>query len=168
MIRSSEEQTGSETLRRGRRTALTTASGTIRVATGGGLQFVDLTDRVGRWVRRTGIRRGWVNVQSTHTTAAILLNENEPLLLEDLARTIEAIAPRESDYRHDDFTVRTTNLTPDERRNGHSHCKAMLLKASETLNIVAGRLDLGRWQRLFLVELDGAQRRRVSVVALGA
>jgi secondary thiamine-phosphate synthase enzyme len=70
-------------------------------------------------------------------------------------------------YEHDDFGRRTVNLTPDERSNGHAHCRAALLRTSESVPIVDGALTLGRWQRVFLVEFDGPRRREVAV-ALGA
>jgi secondary thiamine-phosphate synthase enzyme len=138
------------------------------VRTRGGIEFVDLTPWVAAAVDRSGLRDGIVNVQSRHTTAAIVVNEAEPLLLEDLRETLERFAPRQAAYRHDDFSVRTVNLEPDEPQNGHSHCKALLLRASESINLVQGRLDLGRWQRVFLVELDGARVRSVSLTIVGA
>lgn len=140
----------------------------LRVRTLGCLQFVDLTEAVREAVARSGIRTGIVNVQSHHTTAAILVNEAEPLLLEDLRQTLERLAPSQDRYRHDDFAVRTVNLGPDEPANGHAHCKAALLRASETLNVAGGELELGRWQRVFLLELDAPRERTVSLVIVGA
>ncbi len=58
-------------------------------------------------------------------------------------------------------------MTPDEKPNGHAHCKALFLRSSETINIVDGRLQLGRWQRIFLLELDCPRRRTVSVMVMG-
>ena len=131
------------------------------------LQFIDITDSIIERVQSSGVWRGWLNVQSKHTTATILLNENEPLLLEDMKRVLENLASRNRNYKHDDFSIRTANLSPGEYQNGHSHCKAMFLRASETLNIVDGEIDLGLWQRIFLVELDRARERTVSVMVLG-
>jgi secondary thiamine-phosphate synthase enzyme len=133
-----------------------------------GVAFVDLTPWVLQAVERSGVLDGLVTVQSTHTTASIVVNEAEPLLLEDLRDALERFAPRQAAYRHDDFSVRTVNVEPGEPANGHSHCKALLLRASETLTVRAGRPRLGRWQRVFLVELDGARRRRVALSVLGA
>jgi secondary thiamine-phosphate synthase enzyme len=62
---------------------------------------------------------------------------------------------------------RTVNLAPDERANGHAHCRALLLGPTALLNVADGRLQLGRWQRVFLVELDGPRRREISVQVLG-
>jgi secondary thiamine-phosphate synthase enzyme len=132
------------------------------------LEFIDITDSVLWLVERSGVRDGIVNVQTRHTTTAIIVNENEPLLLEDMRRTLERLAPQEASYQHNDFTIRTVNMGPDETPNGHSHCKAMFLKTSETLNIVDGVIQLGRWQRIFLVELDGTRKRTVSVMVFGS
>src|ERR1700722_4153587 len=114
----------------------------IQVATRRCLDFIDITDHVCKAVAESQVRDGMVNVQTRHTTTAILVGEHEPLLIEDLAKTLERLAPCHSDYRHDDFDVRTVNMCPDEEKNGHSHCKALFLRSSECLNIVDGRLDL--------------------------
>ena len=132
------------------------------------LEFIELTDRVAEVVRDSGVLHGMVNIQTKHTTAALVVGEHEPLLLEDLRKVLEKLAPSTAAYRHDDFTVRTVNLCPDEEKNGHSHCKALFLRTSETLNVVDGRMELGQWQRIFVIELDGARVRRVSVTVLGA
>ena len=58
-------------------------------------------------------------------------------------------------------------MPPDERPNGHAHAKALLLRTAETVNVAAGRLQLGTWQRVLLVELDGPREREVSLLALG-
>lgn len=131
------------------------------------LQFIDLTAAIRQFVNDSSIVDGLLNVQTRHTTTAIIINENEPLLLDDLKKTLERLAPSTVSYQHDDFEIRTENLTPDERPNGHAHCKALFLRSSETLNIINGELDLGRWQRLFLLELDGARDRTVSLSILG-
>ena len=100
-------------------------------------------------------------------TAAIVVNECEPLLLTDFRAMLEDAAPSDGSYRHDDAAVRTVNLTPDERVNGHSHCRALLLAPSACLNVIDGCLQLGRWQRVLLAELDGPRERQVAVLILG-
>jgi len=147
--------------------ALKTYHDVIHVRTQACLQFIDVTDPVGDIVRESGIRYGLVNIQTRHTTTAIVVNENEPLLLEDMKRVLEKLAPHDGGYQHDDFQIRTVNLLPGEDPNGHAHCKAMLLGTSETLNIVDGTIHLGRWQRIFLIELDRAKDRTVSVMVMG-
>jgi secondary thiamine-phosphate synthase enzyme len=102
-----------------------------------------------------------------HTTAAIRINENEPFLLQDFRAFLRRLAPSEQGvYKHDDLRHRP-DVPPDEPMNGHAHCQHLLLSAGETVPIVEGRLELGRWQRIFLIELCSARERRVIVQVLG-
>ena len=133
--------------------------GTIHVTTTQPTEFVDLTDRLERLVADAGFRFGILNVQTLHTTTAVVVNEHEPLLLADFQALLEAAAPGDGRYSHDDTTVRTVNMTDAERPNGHAHCRALLLPSSACLNVAQGRLRLGQWQRVFLVELDGPRER---------
>lgn len=130
-------------------------------------EFVDLTEQIEALVDDAGIFAGLVHVQSLHTTTAIVVNEHEPLLMEDFAELLANAAPRDRMYLHDDMSARTVNLAPGERPNGHSHCRALLLGSSVSLNVASGAIQLGRWQRIFLVELDGPRRREVSVLVYG-
>src|SRR5262245_22370076 len=139
----------------------------IRVTTERPMEFIDLTDRIEALAAQAGIHAGIVNIQSLHTTTAIVVNEHEPLLLADFGALLSRAAPRDAAYRHDDMSARTVNLAPHERPNGHAHCQALLLPSSATLNVAGGRLQLGRWQRVFLVELDGPRVRDVSILVLG-
>jgi len=139
----------------------------IRVTTERPTEFIDLTERLEALVAAADIGSGFVNVQTLHTTTAIVVNEHEPLLLTDFVSLLERTAPRHADYRHDDWFMRTVNVTADERNNGHGHCRALLLGASACLNVIEGRLQLGQWQRVFLVELDGPRDREISVLAFG-
>jgi secondary thiamine-phosphate synthase enzyme len=138
----------------------------VHLRTDQSLQFVDVTELVAERVRRSKIERGLVCVQTLHTTTGILVNEGEPLLTEDLQHALERLAPRDLRYAHDDV-ARRADAAPDESANGHAHCKALLLAPSATLTVVDGQMVLGRWQRLFLVELDGGRKRSLSIVVLG-
>ena len=93
---------------------------TIRCTTNRPTEFVDVTARLAELVAASDIRVGFVNVQSLHTTTAIIVNEHEPLLLDDFAALLDRTAPRGAGYRHDDASVRTVNVTADERINGHA------------------------------------------------
>jgi secondary thiamine-phosphate synthase enzyme len=135
---------------------------TISVVTREETEFIDLTPALVALVQSLGVREGVLTVQTRHTTTGVMINEHEPLLLEDLKAMFERLVSA-GPYEHDDFERRTVNLTPDERVNGHAHCRAALLRTSESVPIVDGALTLGRWQRLFLVEFDGPRRREVSV-----
>lgn len=129
--------------------------------------FIDLTDKVKDFVKKSGVRNGMVNIQTFHTTTAILLNEKETGLLEDIKKSLDRLAPNDIYYQHDDFEVRTENICDDECRNGHSHCKAIRLPVSHCLNVVNGELQLGTWQRLLFFELDRARQRKAQVLVLG-
>lgn len=128
------------------------------------IQFLDITDDVADLVRSAGLREGVASVFSRHTTAAVCIQEDEPLLLEDLRAFLERSAPADLHYRHNDFRVRTVHMHEDESPNGHSHCMQMMLGTSETVPVEDGQLLLGTWQRIFLVELDGPRPRREVVI----
>jgi secondary thiamine-phosphate synthase enzyme len=140
---------------------------TICLRTRGCMEFHDCTELIQTLVQQSGIQDGLIHIQSKHTTASVLVNENEPLLLQDMKRVLEKIAPQSDSYLHNDFSIRTVNMNDREDRNGHSHCKALFLPVSQMINIVDGQIDLGRWQRIFLLELDREKERMISVVILG-
>jgi secondary thiamine-phosphate synthase enzyme len=131
-------------------------------------EFVDLTARLERIIAEIGFSIGVVNVQVRHTTAALVVNEQEPLLLADFEDFLAGLAPAAVRYRHDDRLLGLGRDPADhERRNGHSHCRALLLPSTASLNVMEGRLQLGPWQRVFFVELDGPRDREVSMMLLG-
>jgi len=130
-------------------------------------EFLDITDEVLGAIEESAVQEGTVTVFSRHTTAAVVINEHEPLLLKDMARFLQTMAPREADYRHNDFVIRTANMTEDECPNGHSHCQHLFLGTSETVPIAEGRPLLGRWQRVFMIELDRPRAREVIVQVQG-
>jgi secondary thiamine-phosphate synthase enzyme len=146
---------------------LTACTERLRLRTRARVEFVDVTEAVERTVRRSGVAQGLVCIQTQHTTTAVVVNENEPGLLEDMVDVLERLVPKGGPYRHDDL-ARRIGVPPDEPANADAHCKAIFLSASQTLTVDAGRLLLGRWQRIFLVELDGGRVRTVSVTVLGA
>ncbi len=139
----------------------------VRLVTRHPTEFIDLTDRLEAIVAARGIRAGVLNVQTRHTTTAIVVNEHEPLLLADFEDLLEGLAPVAVRYRHDVIAARGVNIRAGERANGHAHCRALLLPPSASLNVADGRLLLGEWQRVFLVELDGPREREVSVLVFG-
>ncbi len=133
----------------------------------GAPEFIDITQEVKDVLARSEIREGSVLVFTRHTTAAIEINEDEPLLMEDLKQFLLRIAPRDGNYKHNDFFIRTANMTEDECPNGHAHCQHLLLGTSETIPVVDSELLLGRWQRIFLIELDRPRERQVFIQVQG-
>ena len=125
-------------------------------------EFIDLTDKIQQKVMESGVVQGLAIIMSAHTTAAIVVNEHEPELFKDLDRLLREIAPEDNMYGHNGVPC-----GKGEQPNGHAHCQALLLSASASLPIFGGQLALGRYQRVFLVELDCARPRGVTVALLG-
>jgi secondary thiamine-phosphate synthase enzyme len=132
--------------------------------------FVDLTDDLRRAVKDAGITEGLVVAFCAHTTCALLINEWEDGALDDFRRHLTELVPHEGAYyRHDDFELRTQNLHPDERRNGHAHVKAMLLSAtSHAIPVADGEPSLGTWQRLLFFEMDEPKERTITLQVFGS
>jgi secondary thiamine-phosphate synthase enzyme len=147
---------------------LTLWAETLAFQTASARQFLDVTDQVAAVVRRSRVSQGWVSVFSKHTTAAVVLNENEPLLLEDLGAMLERLSAAGGVYQHNDLSRRTGEMDPEECANGHAHCQHLLIGASENIPVADGRPDLGRWQRIFLLELDRPRDRQLVVQVFGA
>jgi secondary thiamine-phosphate synthase enzyme len=129
-------------------------------------EIVDITNHVRQAVIDSKLSSGIAVVFCPHTTAAIRLNHNEPLLMQDLMKALYRLVPIDTSYSHDLFEVRQ-NVAPNERSNGHAHVKSFLLGSSETLVIEKGDLSLGGKQSLFFVELDGGRKREVYLKLMG-
>jgi heptaprenyl diphosphate synthase len=125
-------------------------------------EFIDLTPRLQAEVTASGLHNGRLYLQSLHTTLGLTVNENEPLLLEDLRGMLERLVPQDAGYRHDDLSLRT-GVAEREPANGHAHGRLLLLQPQCTLLVEDGRLVLGQWQSVLAVELDGPRRRQLSL-----
>ncbi len=130
-------------------------------------EFIDITDWVCRCVAESKVANGFVVVFSKHTTAAIKINENEPLLLKDMEIFLEKLSPRDGGYQHNDFSIRTVNMTPDESPNGHAHLQHLLLGTSETIPLIDGIMQFGNYQSVFFIELDHPRPREVMLQIFG-
>ena len=143
------------------------ANKTIEFQTKEQFDFIDFTEQVKNFVKESQIKDGLVNIQILHTSSSLIVNENEPLLIEDFKNNLRKTAPQDLNYQHDDLTKRTVNVCPSECINGHSHCQAIHLLVSATLNLISEELQLGQWQRIFFVELDQPRKRKVQIQILG-
>ncbi|MSQ06238.1 MAG: YjbQ family protein [Dehalococcoidia bacterium] len=130
-------------------------------------EFIDITDWVCNCVKESSVINGFVVVYSRHTTASVRINENEPLLLKDMAAFLERISPRAGEYHHNNFDIRTVNMTPDESPNGHAHLQHLILGTSETIPLIDGTMQFGRYQSIFFIELDCPRPREVMVQIVG-
>ena len=135
------------------------------------LEFKDLTDEVADFVKESGIKDGMVLVYSTHTTVAICVNEKEKGITVDFRDVLKRIVPKENYYRHNDLTIRTENLVcqsgASDCLNGHSHCTQLLMRNSETIPVMNGKLEFGTWQRIFAIELDCCRPRKLIFQIIG-
>lgn len=121
-------------------------------------EFVEITPQINDAVAASGIREGVALVRSRHTTAAITCNEPDPRLHEDMTDAVYATFPLDRPYRH----------IEEGADNAVAHlATAMLFGEATWLPVRNGRLDLGTWQHVYLIELYEGRRREVDVAVLG-
>lgn len=142
---------------------------TIRVCAERRHGVVDLTDDLRRAIKDAGVTQGCAVAFCSHTTAALVVNEWEDGVHDDLRARLSRLLPDGEYYAHDDMERRTQNVQEDhERPNGRAHVSAMLLGGtSHAIPVGDGEPMLGRWQRLFLLELDEPRDRDVLVHVFG-
>jgi len=119
------------------------------------VEVVDVTREVDAIVGASGLAGGLANIAAPHCTCALYVNENESGLVHDVLRVVRELAFREG-YRHDRI---------DD--NAAAHVAASLIGSALTLPVEDGRLKLGTWQRVMLLELDGPRSRTILVTVLG-
>lgn len=125
------------------------------------IQLIDITNKINHIVSQASCQNGLVVIQSGHTTAGICINEKCPELEKDLVQFLKKLVPTDHSYAHNQNTV-------DGRLNAHSHLLSYLISTSQTLIIQQGKLNLGSWQRVFFLELDGPRKsREVAITILG-
>jgi secondary thiamine-phosphate synthase enzyme len=130
------------------------------------IEFFDVTEQVQKIVDDSGVREGNVVVFAPHTTMGVVINQNEPMLMQDFMRILYKLVPMDDRYSHDLFELRKTSKS-DGRSNGHSHCKSFLIGVSQTVPIEKGKLMIRDRQSIFAVEFDGARKRDVIVQVMG-
>ena len=142
---------------------MTVHTGQLRLETEGEGQIVDLTEGVLAVVRQSGVEHGAVCVFVTGSTAAVTTMEYEPGGVADLGELLERLVPRSrpegGDYAHN-------RLNHDD--NAHAHARASLVGPSESIPLVDGRLVLGTWQQLVLIDFDDRPRDRVVHVQIAS
>jgi secondary thiamine-phosphate synthase enzyme len=129
----------------------------LKIETSKRIELVDITSEIQEEVRKSEIPEGICLISTRHTTAGIIVNENESGLREDILNLLDKLVPTSAGYRHD----RIDN-------NADSHLRAVLLGASEALPILEGKLELGTWQRIFFAEMDGPRNRTINITLLRA
>lgn len=135
-----------------------TFSGSIARSTKGNNHILDLTGDLLKLVEESGVRTGHLVAMVIGSTAGLTTLEFEPgLVNHDIAAAMERVAPEDGHYVHE-------GTWGDN--NGHSHVRAALMGASVALPIVEGRLPLGTWQQVVLVDFDTRPRERSIVVTI--
>ena len=128
---------------------------TIKVKTRGNCDVVNITERVSEVVAQSDMREGTVTVFNVGSTAGITTTEYEPGLVNyDIKAAFETIAPEHARYEHEE-------TWHDD--NGHAHVRASLLGPSLSVPVVDGRLTLGTWQQIILVDFDTRPRTRTII-----
>ncbi len=138
---------------------------TLQLETNRGISIFNINEAIQKRIIESGVTNGFAIITSRHTTTAITINENESRLMDDLKNFFGRLVPESGAYLHNDIHLR--DCDPDEPENAHSHIIAMLLGSSEAIPIVHGKLELGQWQTVMLVELDGPRARQVSIQICG-
>ncbi|QKQ99736.1 YjbQ family protein [Metallosphaera tengchongensis] len=126
----------------------------IEVRTTSKFQSMDITDLVEAEIG--SVKEGVAYIFVKHTTCSIIVNEPESGLMEDYLNWMRKIVPPDGEFKH--------NIIDN---NGHAHISAMLIGNSRVIPVAGGKLDLGTWQRVILLEFDGPRVRKVQVKVIG-
>jgi secondary thiamine-phosphate synthase enzyme len=134
---------------------MTVHGGLLSLETPGNGHIVDITPGVASVLSSTGVERGLLSVFATGSTAAVTTMEYEPGGVHDLQALLDRLIPPVGDYEHNRLNHDT---------NSHAHLRAAIIGPSETIPIVDGRLALGTWQQIVLIDFDDRPRRRTVTV----
>lgn len=137
----------------------------LKVSTGPGIKIHDISRDISDAIRKHEINSGLAVVTSRHTTTALSINEFEERLVTDIKTFIGELIPAGRNWLHNDIELR--DCPPDEPENAHSHLAAMLLGSSEAIPVVNGELQLGTWQSVLFIELDGPRERSITLQLWG-
>jgi secondary thiamine-phosphate synthase enzyme len=129
----------------------------IKVSTRGNSEVIDITDQVGDVLKKNKFKEGQVTVFVVGSTASVTTTEYEPGLRKDIPEMLERIAPSKQRYHHDDTWG---------DGNGHAHVRASFLGPSLIVPFKDGKLLLGTWQQIVLIDFDNKSRYRDIVVQL--
>jgi secondary thiamine-phosphate synthase enzyme len=134
---------------------VTVHGGLLRLDTPGHGEIVDITAGVASVLGTAGIDRGVVAVFATGSTVGVTTMEYEPGGVHDLQALLDRLVPAAGEYEHNRLNHDT---------NSHAHLRAAIIGPSETIPVVDGRLALGTWQQIVLIDFDDRPRRRTVTV----
>lgn len=120
-------------------------------------EVINITSQVKAAMEKSGFRDGIILVSTLHSNAAIIVNDEEPGFLEDLDAWLDQLAPARDDYKHKGRFESNSSI----------HFQSLLLHHQEIVAFAEGRLDLGPWQFVLFVELDGLRPKRILIKVMG-
>jgi secondary thiamine-phosphate synthase enzyme len=120
------------------------------------IELIDITSKIDSEVQASGVKEGVCIITAPHTCAGIIINENESGICSDILNLLDKLVPAGENYEHNKID-----------NNADSHLKSILLRTSEILPVVNGKLELGAWQSVLFAEMDGPRdERRVNVTVI--
>jgi secondary thiamine-phosphate synthase enzyme len=120
------------------------------------IELIDITSKVESEVQDSGVREGICIINTPHTCAGIIINENESGICSDILNLLDKLVPTGEVYEHNKID-----------NNAEAHLKTILLGSSEVIQVVEGKLELGAWQSILFAEMDGPRdERRVNVTVI--
>jgi len=132
-------------------------SKTIVVQTKKSFEFIRIDQQIEKVVQESGMKDGFLLLRVPHTTAALVCNEPDPTIHEDTKKVFQRILPEDLDWQH----------TDEGKINARAHQASLLLGQTHWSLIKNGKISLGTWQGIFLVELFRARERKIEIVIVG-
>jgi secondary thiamine-phosphate synthase enzyme len=126
------------------------------------MEIQDITSTVAQVVEESKIVNGLVHLWVPHATAAIAVNEHDTDLWDDILTALERLAPINSNYHHNAKYSWTAS-----EQNAHAHILNCLIKPSVTVPLENGKMQLGTWQSVLFIEMDGPRTRQIQVQVIG-
>ena len=120
-------------------------------------EFLNITPSIKAAVEKSGIRDGIILISSLHSNSALIVNDEEPGLLQDITEWADRMAPFGPDYHHGERS----------ESNAGAHLQSLLLHHQAMVSLADGKLELGPWQNVIFAELDGQRPKRILIKILG-
>ena len=121
------------------------------------IEFINITDNVEQAVKKSGIKEGIALVNAMHITASVFINDEEPGLKQDYLEWLHELVDVKKSYKH--------NLTGED--NAYAHLMRTIMGREVVVAVTNNKLDLGPWEQIFYLELDGQRKKKVMVKVIG-
>jgi len=129
----------------------------VEVRSGKRGEYIDITTEIEKMIDKSEVRNGVVIIHELHTTAALTIQENDTSVHEDTKEIMDKLVPLDREYRH----------SYEGNENAAAHIKNQILGSNLAIPVIDGKIALGTWQRIFLVELFEGRKRRIAVCVMG-